>query len=33
MAQQSIENFWNICEEQLKLYTKEFNKDNESKRI
>ena len=26
MAQQSIENFWNICEEQLKLYTKEFNK-------
>ena len=26
MAQQSIENFWNIYEEQLKLYTKEFNK-------
>ena len=25
MAQQSIENFWNICEEQLKLYTNEFN--------
>ena len=26
MAQQSIENFWNICEEQLKLYTNKFNK-------
>ena len=26
MAQQSIENFWNVCEEQLKLYTNEFNK-------
>ena len=26
MAQQSIDNFCNICEEQLKLYTSKCNK-------
>ena len=31
MAQQSIEKFWNICEEQLKLYTNEFNSTMGSK--
>ena len=31
MAQQSIENFWNICEEQLKLFTNEFNSSMGSK--
>ena len=31
MAQQNIENFWNICEEQLKLYMKEFNNSMGSK--
>ena len=25
MAQQDIENFWNMCEEQLKLHMTEFN--------
>ena len=25
MAEQSIENFWNMCEDQLKLYMTEFN--------
>ena len=31
MAQQDIENFWNMCEEQLKLYTTEFNNSMGSK--
>ena len=25
MAQQNIENFWNMCEDQLKYYTTLFN--------
>ena len=31
MAQQDIGIFWNICEEQLKLYMKEFNNSMGSK--
>ena len=31
MAQQDIEHFWNLCEEQLKLYMKEFNNSMGSK--
>ena len=31
MAEQSIENFWNMCEEQLKLYMTEFNNAMSSK--
>ena len=31
MAQQDIEFFWNLCEEQLKLYMKEFNDSMGSK--
>ena len=27
MAQQNIENFWNMCEDQLKHYTTQFNDD------
>ena len=27
MAQQNIENFWNMCEYQLKHYTTQFNED------
>ena len=31
MAQQNIENFWNMCEDQLKHYTMQFNDDMGSK--
>ena len=31
MAQQDIENIWNMCEEQLKLYMTEFNNSMGSK--
>ena len=31
MAEQSIEKFWNMCEEQLKLYMTEFNNSMGSK--
>ena len=27
MAEQNIENFWNMCEDQLKHYTTQFNDD------
>ena len=27
MAEQNIENFWNMCEDQLKHYTTKFNDD------
>ena len=33
MAQQDIENFWNMFEEKLKLYTTEFNNSMGSQRF
>ena len=33
MAEQNIENFWNMCEDQLKHYTTLFNNDMGSNRF